>query len=386
MFEKIKIAYLDYSHIYAGAERVLSTIISNLDQSMYEPILIFPYPMNHQKEYDSLNCEKIYLSGNKKWWMGSKRWKHPLRGMDFLMRSIFGYKLANILRCEKITMLHVNLLRPDSLMWILPAKRLGIKIIGHFRSQSLEWVPPGIVQKNCDLILCVSQYSQKRLLTKGEYTRTHVLYDSINVNLFTSSLTSQKAKKHLGVPEDCFLLASIGQLSRHKGHDNAIRAFAGIASSRPKAYLYIAGGGRDEDLAYLEQIAAEYPSVQRRIIFSGRQLSNIVDLYCAADLILSLTKVGEAFGLVPYEAALMQKPFIAPNKGAVKEFIKNGENGILVDTNDVQSIASKMEWVISHPHECEIMNIRARRTIMENLTPDIMIHNLNTVYQELSNS
>lgn len=378
----IKIAYLDYSHIFAGAERVLYTIISHLDKTVYEPVLVFPYPMEHQKEYLRLGCEIVYLSDSLKWWMGSDRWKHPVRGSDFFMRTMLGYRLARYLKKNKIDILHVNLLRPDSLMWIYFAKRFGIRVIGHFRSQALSWVPPKTVQRNCDLILCVSQYSRSRMLMKGEYIQSRVLYDSIDIDLFKTNVTSNESKKKLGFPETCFLISSIGQLSRHKGHDNAIRAFAKIAPMYPHVILFIAGGGMD--LMYLEQLASELPpAIKERIIFSKKQMTNIVEVYNASDLVLSLTKVGEAFGLVPFESAIMGKPFIAPNKGAVKEFIENKRNGILVDTENVDEITTAIDWIIKNPMEVKKMNSLASQLVQDKLTPSVMISNLENIYRSI---
>lgn len=379
----MKIAYLDYSHIFAGAERVLYTIIDSLDRNKYELVLIFPYPMKHHKQYSSLACKKIYLANNLKVWMGSERWHHPLRGTDFLARTIWGYKLFRCLKNEKVDILHINLLRPDSLMWILPIKYTNIKIVGHFRSQSLKWIPPKLVQKCCDLILCVSSYSQKRMLTKGQYAHSVVLYDSIDIKSFKTNLSRIEAKVKLGFPENCFLISSVGQLSCHKGHDHAIRAFVEIAQHYPNLILYIAGGGRSEDLMYLKQLSHERFEVQDRIIFSERQLTNIADVYCASDLVLSLTKVGEAFGLVPYEATMMGAPFIAPDKGAVKEFVINMENGILVDTENIDSIVSSIKWAIEHTARLQEMNNKLYSLVMEKLTPKIMARNIENAYLSL---
>ena len=384
MREKIKVAYLDHSHIFAGAERVLYTIISHLDRRRFEPMLVFPYPMEHQTGYTGLDCPKYYLADGLKWWMGSDRWRHPLRGTDFLARGIWGCRLARLLKKEKVDILHVNLLRPDALMWILPAKRAGIKVIGHFRSQALEWIPPEAVQRQCDLILCVSQYSRSRMLLKGEHSKSMVLYDSVNADVFRPVESKVDAKRKLGFPADCFLMSSIGQLSRHKGHDNAILAFMKIAVAYSNALLYIAGGGRQADLEYLKQIVGQYPApLQSRVIFSGEQVANITEVYSATDLVLSLTKVGEAFGLVPYEAALMGCPFIAPDKGAVKEFITTGVNGILVDTEDVDTIACAMQYIIDNPQEAAEMNSRARQMVLEKLTPSVMTRNLEEVYNNI---
>lgn len=380
---KIKVAYLDYSPIFAGAERVLSTIIQNLDKKRYEPILVFPFPQEHHKGYDNLPCKKFYLANGMKWWMGSDRWKHPLRGADFIKRAILGCRLARLLKKEKVDILHVNLLRVDTLMWIYPSKKIGIKVIGHFRSHCSSWIAPPITQKNCDIILCVSQYARNQMLTKGTHTRSLVVYDSVNIGLFQPLYDRRKAKKDLGFKENIFLITSAGQLSYRKGHDNAIRAFANIAQTYPSASLYVAGGGSPDELFYLKSVCNEYPFLKNRVLFSERQLTNIREVYAASDLVLSLTKDGEAFGLVPYEAALMSAPFIAPIIGAAKEFIKDGVNGLLVDTNNVDAISKKIKWVIEHPAQCREMNDRVIKTIYEYLTPQIMTRNLEQVYEKL---
>lgn len=61
VMEKIKIAYLDWSYIFAGAERVLYTIIDNLDRCQFEPYLIFPFPRDYQKNMRNLIVIKFFL-------------------------------------------------------------------------------------------------------------------------------------------------------------------------------------------------------------------------------------------------------------------------------------------------------------------------------------
>lgn len=380
--EKIKVAYLDYSFVFAGAERVLYTIIDNLDKEKYDPYLIFPFPREYQDQYKSLNCKTHYLSGKLTWWHGSEYWKNPVRGTDLIKRMIFGYRLAKYLRKEGIKLLHVNLLRPDCYWWLNPCKDAGIKIIGHFRSQALEWIPSAKVQQCCRLVLCVSNYSRSRFVTKGEFVESRPLYDSIDINTFRCSITKSQAKAKLGFKDDCLLMSSVGQLSPHKGHDNAIKAFGKVSNKYPNAKLLIAGGGRQNDLDNLKNLAIEY-GVAERVVFTEKQVSNIHEVYRASDLVLSLTKVGEAFGLVPFESSILGTPFIAPKFGAVTEFIKDMENGRLVDTNNVDEIASAIDWTFTHYDEAMAMNKKVIELINKKLTPSVMTANLQKVYEEI---
>ena len=385
MMEKIKIAYLDWSYIFAGAERVLYTIIDNLDRCQFEPYLIFPFPRDYQKEYEKLDCHKVFLASKLTWWHGSDYWHHPLRGTDMLKRMLFGLKLARYLPKNGIKILHVNLLRPDCYWWLKPSHDAGIKIIGHFRSQAEEWIPGKKVQECCSLVLCVSKYSQSRFTSKGKFVESRALYDSIDIHSLFTPLTKDKAKEKLGFDSQVKLMASVGQLSPHKGHDHAIKAFAKISSKYPSLRLLIAGGGKENDLYNLKQLAKS-EGVSDKVVFTGKQISNIQEVYRAADLILSLTKVGEAFGLVPFEACYMGTPFIAPCFGAVTEFVRNKDNGLLVDTNNILQIAEAIDWVFSHEEETSLMVGKLQNVIETRITPSVMISNLEKVYLEMNKS
>lgn len=378
-----KVAFLDYSAVFAGAERVLYNVIAHIDRNKYEPILIFPYPMEHQQRYADLDCDKLYLADSLKWWMGSDRWKNAMRGSDFVKRMEFGRRLANMVRRKNINILDINLMRADIKMWVWSTRKFtSAKIVGHYRSQSQEWVAPGGAQKLFDVIACVSEFSKMRFQLKGKFVRSEVLYDSVDVDVFKSDKTKSEAKKELGYSDDVILLVSVGQLSLHKGHDNAIRAFSRITGNFPNARLLIAGGGGNTDAQYFRELAKEY-NIEDKVAIPGHQLSNIQTVYRAADLTLSLTKVGEGFGLVPYESALIGTPFIAPSFGAVKEFVTDGKNGLLVDTNDIDEVEAKIRFAITHPDDSEIMINKLKTVIYQMLSPSVLAENLDKLYESL---
>ncbi len=379
----IKIAFLDYSPIFAGAERMLYNVIDNLDRSKYEPIIVFPYPMEHQKEYDGLDCERIFLAPGLAWWMGSDRWKHPLRGTDLLKRTIFGQRIASLINKRAIDILDVNLMRGDVMMWVWAARKFTkAKIIGHYRSQEQGFVPGARAQKLFDIIACVSRFSQQRFQLKGIFTKSQVLYDAVDIDLMVSEDTKEEAKKKLGFNKDIILLSSVGQLSERKGHDNAIRAFAKIADKYPSARLLIAGGGSKQEADTYRRIAVE-ENVAEKVIIPGKQLSNIQTVYRASDLTLSLTKVGEGFGLVPYESALLGTPFIGPNIGAICEFVTDGVNGLLVNTKDIDAIAKKIVYALDHKEETQAMVGKLNEIITYKLHPAVLATNLDKLYSSL---
>lgn len=377
------VAFLDYSSVFAGAERVLYNMIAHIDRSKYEPILVFPYPMEHHKRYDGLDCRKVYLAFSKKWWMGSDRWNHPLRGTDFIKRTEFGRRIARVVKKHKVDILDVNLMRGDVMMWVWVTRKFtDAKIVGHYRSQSQKYVAPKIAQRLFDMVACVSEFSRMRFCLKGNYVKSKVLYDSVDVDMMRCDLSKDQAKERLGYHKEDILLVSVGQLSLHKGHDTAIKAFTHISDSYPNARLLIAGGGSGELVDYYRQLAKSL-GVGDRVSIPGKQLVNIQTVYRAADLTLSLTKVGEGFGLVPYESALIGTPFIAPSFGAVCEFVKDGENGLLVDTNNLNSVVEKIIFVIENYNKAKEMVNKLQKTVIDSLHPMVLAKNLDLLYSQL---
>ena len=221
-----------------------------------------------------------------------------------------------------------------------------------------------------------------RFQLKGDFVRSEVLYDSVDIDVMKSDMTKETAKEKLGYSSDTLLLISVGQLSIHKGHDNAIKAFARIADKYPDARLLIAGGGGPSLVEYYKSIAEECGVIDK-VNIPGSQFSNIQDIYRAADLTLSLTKVGEGFGLVPYESTLLGTPFIAPEFGAVTEFVTDKVTGLLVDTNDIDAVTEKLDWALSNYNQCKAMVVKLEKIIKEQLSPSMLSSNLDKLYSTL---
>lgn len=373
MAEKIKIAYLDYSPHYAGAERALCTIISYLDRTRFEPVIICPYPRQHHSRYEDLDCQIIYLSNGIKWWMGSDRWKNPLKGTDFIKRTVLGCRLAKYLKQNGIGILHVNLLRPDCLMWLCISKKLGVKIVGHFRSLPMSWVPPATVQRQCHCILSVSRIVREHAMTKYAHPWNVVIYDSVpelHINKFFPRQS---------------VLSSVAALFPNKGHDNAIRAFAKIAPRYPSYELHIVGGGSNNEIERLENIA-KTEGIAQRVKFTRKQVSDVASVYASSTLVLSLTKEGEAFGLVPFEAAMCDTPTIAPDKGAIKEILTNGVSAILVETEDIDAVAEKIDWALQNIDTCKSICNKTKLIVCTQLAPIEMACKIMDIYSKLLNS
>jgi len=381
--KKIKIAFLEYSDIFSGAEMSLYSLVKYLDPNKFESTIYFRYPLEHQKRYSDLSCKKCYLNDDKKWWMGSDKWENPIRGSDFLKRIIFGFKLAWTAKKDKIDIIHINLIRPDSLLWAMIPKLFGLKVVAHSRSDVMYWIPSKKLQKQCSAIICVSDFVKEKVLSKYPLSPAYTVYDPVDYTHYKEGFSKKEALRSLGIAENRKLLASVGLLSPHKGHDMAIRVFSKIAQEYPDYVLIIAGGGPKDELHRLKELAKE-KKIHDRVIFTEKQIANIGTVYRASDIIFSLTTRGEAFGRVPFEGNACDTAVIAPNKGAAVELIIDNKTGFLVDPLDEDSIINKTRFMLENPEQIEQIIKEGKNYFSQLFAPIQSANEISKIYKHIN--
>lgn len=130
--------------------------------------------------------------------------------------------------------------------------------------------------------------------------------------------------------EGKFVVMSIGRITRLKGCDTLIRAFARL--KMPDAKLVVVGGaerGKEGYLAELKGLVREL-GLGESVVFTGAQ-SRIPECLSLADAVVSAnTAKPEAFGLSMAEALMMGKPVVARAFGGARDVVRDGIDGILI--------------------------------------------------------
>lgn len=123
----------------------------------------------------------------------------------------------------------------------------------------------------------------------------------------------------------------------------AIDAFNEIVVSYPEAKLYIVGDGslRKE----LEKHVKDKKI--RNVRFVGR-VSNtqIGEILNEADIYINPTRA-DSFSVSMFEAFACGLPVISTNVGAIPNFIKDGFNGYLIESNNVNQLVEKIKIVLN---------------------------------------
>ena len=120
------------------------------------------------------------------------------------------------------------------------------------------------------------------------------------------------------------------------------------------------GDGPDRCVA--EYLARE-SNVQDRVHFVGKQ-ENVHELLPLADLMLMPSEM-ESFGLAALEAMACNVPSIATRVGGVPELIQHGDNGLLFEVGDIDSMSEAAISLLSDQHRLEAMAKAGRKTAQD---------------------
>lgn len=380
--DRIKIGFLDVSETFSGAENSLKSLIQPLDRSRFEPVLYFPCPMPHHERYMDANVEFRYLADDLKWWMGSKRWKRPVRGADALRRAILAMRLSRCVGRDQISILHINLVCRETWLWLPFLRRRGARIVGHCRSLPWTWIPSERIQRYFDRLICVSDCILERLRTKCAEAPGVRVYDPVETPEAWLSIGRNEARRSLGFDEGRQIVSSVGLLSSHKGHDTAIEVFSHLASDYPNLDLLVAGGGSEKELSRLRELASVC-GIGDRVRFTGKQVDTIEIVYRASEFVYSLTKGGEAFGRVPVEAAAAERAVIAPNIGAAVEIVTDGVTGRLVDPENCEQIVRVSRSLLDDPQRTKQIGSAGRAHVVKCLSPGVHASEVEEVYESV---
>ena len=141
-------------------------------------------------------------------------------------------------------------------------------------------------------------------------------------------------RKDINIPEDAYVIGYVGRLTPQKSPDTYIKAAKEIQKVIPNAYFLMVGTGelQTEIIELAEQLGLK-DDVQ--VTGWVEDPMPYIKLFDQAMLLSRW----EGFGLVLAEYMWAEKPIVATKVDAIPNLIKDEENGLLVEKDDVQAIA-----------------------------------------------
>ncbi len=165
----------------------------------------------------------------------------------------------------------------------------------------------------------------------------------LDVNKFnTYKVDRQAERKKLGIPDDAFVLLSVGELMSRKNQIIVIEALHKL--NNPDIYYLAVGQGELQSL--YENKIAEY------------ELGNNVKLLGFRDDVIKLCKLADCFihpsireglGIAPLEAMASGLPLISSDINGMKDYTKDGKSGCCISPTSVDDAANAINKIFTNP-------------------------------------
>ncbi|SPD73165.1 hypothetical protein PITCH_A1710014 [uncultured Desulfobacterium sp.] len=141
--------------------------------------------------------------------------------------------------------------------------------------------------------------------------------------------------EQMGIPVNSVILLSLGRLTKQKGYDILIRAMQQVVVEVPEAVLLIGGDGDDKQ--QLQNLIKKL-SLDKHIQLLGI-VENTHELIESCDLYINCSR-WEGLPITLLEAMSHAKPIIATKTGGNPDVIIDGKTGILVESEDEDSLVN----------------------------------------------
>ena len=226
----------------------------------------------------------------------------------------------------------------------------------HNASSKKNWIVyypvERIMSRFCDYIVTINHEDFERAKTFHAKNVRYIPGVGVDTERIARAKVDKRGyKRSIGVPEDCVMLLSVGELIERKNHRVIIEALSKL--KRSDIYYVICGKGPlKEELAAL----AEKYGIAERVVFLGFR-NDIPELNNTADISAFPSKI-EGLGLAGIEAMAAGVPVVASNVHGILDYVRDGETGFAVPPDDAEGFARAIEKLADDPELREKMGKR----------------------------
>ena len=373
---KYKIAYVIDGLSMGGAERLMVPILKYLSRAdfeahvcalqskdgnpMAEEIRALGIPVDcleikHLRDLNALPRLIKYLKGIDA----------DLVHTQLEFANILGNISAKYLRLPSVCTIH-----------IMPSLDVKTKLKFHQRA---EWLA---LRHFCDHVISVSEEAREYHLHISGTTadRVSTIYNGIDLSGFLSldrELEREAVRTEFGIPSDANLLTTVAVLRPQKGIQFMIRALPEVLASNSNTYYLVIGDGSHRNTLIEE---AKKSNINHRVIFAGMR-KDITCLLAASDIFV-LPTLTEALPTVLAEAMAAKLPIIASRVGGVPEMVADGQNGCLVEAEDVEGLATACNQLLGDSEKRVTMGDEGWNIVNQKFNIERQVEKLEELYIE----
>ncbi|MEI8278326.1 MAG: glycosyltransferase family 4 protein [Bacteroidota bacterium] len=222
-----------------------------------------------------------------------------------------------------------------------------------------------------DKVVSVSNYTANKTSTYLDYKRViDVLYNGVDVHI--------KPDKVMKIHDRVIFT---GTLVEKKGIYQLVKAWNIVNAQMPEAELIVLGKGPIEKISKLLNLKA-----LKRVQFKGHVSREVLLEYVASSQIAVLPSYAETFGLAAIEAMVCGTAVIYTNRTVGGEIVDDTINGLLVDPDNVEDIASKIVYLLQNAEICDQLALRGNEKSIKKFNIEVIAKQHEELYNNVVNN
>lgn len=323
---------------------------------------------------------------------------HSQRWLPFILPYLF-FRSFVVLLLKKIDIIHLQdgLLSPLGL--ILKIFRRPIVVTVHglditYQNFLYRAIVPTCMGK-LDKIICISEATKNECLKRGiPECKIIIIPNGIDPNeYYDPSITKKdlesklKDEKNLKVDlENKDIILTVGRLVERKGiHWFVENVMPKLVEKNPKVLYFIAGDGPYKTVI-LQKINLK--GLQEHVYMLSRVGNELLKyLYNGSDVMVmpNIPVKGdmEGFGIVALEASSCETPVIASDLEGIKDAVKEGKNGFLVEPRNSKDFSENISKILLDDNLRSGLSREARKFVEEKFSWSVITQKLLDIYQQV---
>lgn len=401
-----RILYIEKPPFVGGSVIGLYETVRGLDKDFYEPVVLFHGPNPYREKFQALGVRVIVLNeqlpapgaavsgrdiaatlSRYGRWLGDAY--RTAKEAYLLARKDrpLARQVAQLIRAEKIDLVHHNNSLPGNRASIMAAKMAGVPQVCHVRMLHAFGFWERLLARSVKAFIYMSSAIERHYVKLGiPKSQGRVIYDPFDWRVYAGANHAEELRAEFSLTDEDWLISNVGRLDWWKGHDYFVEALGMVIGSYPHVKALIVGEPDATPLsqaydAKLRRRVAEL-NLSDKVIFTGFR-ADIPAIMAASEIVIHSSSEPEPFGRVIVEAMAAGRPVIATAAGGVLDIVRDQETGLLVPPKDVTAMAEAMRQLLQDRDGAQRMGQRARAEVAQRFTIEQHIAAVQQVYEEM---
>lgn len=333
-----------------GVSKYLTLILPELYEQSHINLFFITNGGDSLKRLENIGIQPIIIN-----------FKTGFKNLFYLRKNL--KELKNFCIKNKIEIIHTHHRYPEFLVNHLK-RELNIKTVTTVHSLVKSFKKFSF---NSDRIIAVSKAVESNLIHYFNVNPERViqLYNPVDFNI-----KQIKDESNLNIPSNYRIILFIGRNDKVKGLDILLKAFENVSKTYSNIALIIVSDLTKEQREKIEK--------GNNKIFIFQPMEDVYEFYKNSEIVILPSHV-ESFPYVMLEAGIYKKLFIGSNVGGIKEFIEDEKNGLLFESENVDSLIERIIFALN-------LDLATKSNITENLHNKVLsLDNPQTYTQKLVN-